>query len=423
MAITEPEASVPEKPATERSKAQLWMIIIAALLAVALVIPPLFKSSPESDNQKPPELTQTPATPDGSEQGFLRRMEQYRRRLEADQQRTETPRVTELEQRRKELARQQQALQGPVRKQKSPLEQWQEDEALRVLNSRKSSIGFAYLNDENRGNAQPVQPTQTIAPQTASRPSFDSEHVRVQQELQRVQTLQQQMQQGGQLPSLLPPSANPEPNVQTTESALQGQVSEGPKPGQKLIPTGHVISAVLNDKLVSDYDGPFRALVTHDVYDIDKQAILIPKGAKVIGRTARITNVNEPIQARMGLTVNWMVLPDGKRISFDKSAGLDHDGIAAIKDQVNRHLVAQFLGVAAFAVLSGSTERNTFEDRSFTGDVGAGFRDQFAPLAEKYLNLVPTITLRPGHPIKIFLEDDVYAFPWKSLDQPFVSAR
>lgn len=228
--------------------------------------------------------------------------------------------------------------------------------------------------------------------------------------------------------------AAPDPYANVPASRLPGQqiVGEavsnrqrrqpndsGPQPGELLLPTGSVISAVLDMTMISDYDGPWRALVERDVYDIAQEHILIPKGTRITGNTLRIGNVNEPIQARMGMPAKWAILPNGHRIDFSKQSALDHAGVAALKDQVNYHLLAQFLGVMAYAVLSSETDRTgtgISNDTSFEGQVGQSMREQFAPLAARYLNLVPTITLRPGTPIKIFVEDDMYLRPWAKLD-------
>ena len=199
-----------------------------------------------------------------------------------------------------------------------------------------------------------------------------------------------------------------------------------PKPGQKLIATGTILSAVLDQDLMSDYTGPVRMRLSQDVYDITDRYIIIPKGCTITGTSLHITNVNEPIQARMGIVVKWLVLPNGSRISFENGFALDQVGIAAIKDKVNRHLIAQFLGVAAYAVLSSETSRRgsgDAEDTTFAGDIGRSMRQQFAPLAAKYLSLVPTVTLRSGTPLKIFLEDDIYAYPWRKIDEKFLLSK
>lgn len=121
--------------------------------------------------------------------------------------------------------------------------------------------------------------------------------------------------------------------------------------GKMKLPVGTVIPAITAMKTVSDYAGPMKGIITQDVYDPTYQYVLIPKGSEVVMKSVRISNVNEPISARMGLTVQWVVLPNGNRIDFSKSAGLDREGVAGLKDQVNYHFMAQFLGVAAYALV------------------------------------------------------------------------
>ncbi len=38
-------------------------------------------------------------------------------------------------------------------------------------------------------------------------------------------------------------------------------------------------------------------------------------------------------------------------------------------------------------------------------------------VASRYLNLVPTITIQPGTPINIFLDDEMYLQPWAPIDE------
>lgn len=172
-------------------------------------------------------------------------------------------------------------------------------------------------------------------------------------------------------------------------------------------------------KGVSDFEGgQLKGLVSRDVYDITRQHVAIPKGAEIIMRVHKAGNVNEAIQRRMGITNNWVVLPDGNKIDMSKAAGLDREGVAAIADQVDYHLLSQFLGVAAYALIGSSTSRSgsgSDNDSTFAGDVGDSSRRQASSLVQKYLNIVPTITIRPGQTFYVSLEDDVYVKPWKHV--------
>lgn len=198
--------------------------------------------------------------------------------------------------------------------------------------------------------------------------------------------------------------------------------------GKTLLPTGTVINAVLAQRVISDYAGSFKGTITNDVYDADYEKILVPKGTTVVGKILRIKNVNEPIQSRMGMVVSWFVLPNGKRVDMSKASGVqDSEGVAAIGGDVNHHFLAQFLGVAAYALLVTETTSNTSSaftgEQNPEGDIERSMAVQFSPLAQRYLTLVPTITLEPGTPFKVFIEDDVYLKPWGSIYDKLMSNR
>lgn len=214
-------------------------------------------------------------------------------------------------------------------------------------------------------------------------------------------------------------------NVETQNKRVVGATKDKAaalniKNGVKL-PTGTVIKAVLMNTIISDYSNtPYKAQITQDIYDADYETILFPKGTIIDGRSVSISNINEPIQARTGLVVNWFVLPNGNRIDFNKSAAaLDSMGIGAVKDEVDYHLMAQFLGVSAYALISTSSESNV--SSAFTGqtdiggDIESSFRNQLAPLASRYLSLVPTITLHTGKPISIYIENEMIVQPWGTI--------
>lgn len=201
----------------------------------------------------------------------------------------------------------------------------------------------------------------------------------------------------------------------TLDKAAEMQI-EGVK-----LPTGYVIKAALGQTTISDYsNGTFKAQIGQDVYDADYETILFPKGTVIDGRMIKLANVNEPIQARSGMIVNYFVLPNGNRIDMRKSAAaLDAMGIAGLKDEVNYHFLAQFLGVAAYAVVSSETATATSSqftgETNIGGDINQSVRKQLQPLASRYLSLVPTITLNTGLPMTIYIEDEIILEPWGTI--------
>ncbi|OCH44914.1 TrbI/VirB10 family protein [Aliivibrio fischeri] len=188
------------------------------------------------------------------------------------------------------------------------------------------------------------------------------------------------------------------------------------------LPIGTLIPAITSMKTNSDYSGSFKGTVSQDVFDVSGEYVLIPKGSQVILKSVSISNVNEPISSRMGITVPWVVLPNGNKIDLSKSTGMDREGISALGDSVDRHLVAQFFGVAAYALVATETSRDGTgdSDSSYEGEIGEGLRSQASPLAQKYLSLSPTITLRAGQSMNIMIEEEVYLSPWRNIYEDYL---
>lgn len=241
----------------------------------------------------------------------------------------------------------------------------------------------------------------------------------------------------GAMPSAMSAGAGLAPAMQRVSSQTAGTASfgemasnrvardpasSGPQPGEKILPTGSIISAVLDMNMVSDYAGNWIALVQRPVYDVELENILLPAGTKIVGKSVRMTSVNEAIQNRMGSIPLWAIRPDGKRIDFKLTSGMDAAGVAALKDTVDRHFLAQFFGVGAYAVIGLGPSLSNYGSQpessrdAFIREATAKSRDIGRAFAEKYLNIVPTVTIRAGTPMKIFVEDDIYIKPWEEID-------
>lgn len=207
----------------------------------------------------------------------------------------------------------------------------------------------------------------------------------------------------------------------------QQSVAESVKnePPTAILGTTTIIKAVLTQKVISDYPGPFRGYVTHDVYDSKYENILIPVGSIIHGQVIRFSNVNEPISARVGYIIKSITRPDDVIIDMTSDAAVDHEGVSGVDDKVNRHLLAQFLGVMAYALIGsevdGTTTGGIDGNVDFDAEVKRDALDQFRPLAQKYLRLVPTITIRSGTPFNIFIEKPKKITPYRSIFHEFAS--
>ncbi|WP_368904642.1 TrbI/VirB10 family protein [Proteus mirabilis] len=192
------------------------------------------------------------------------------------------------------------------------------------------------------------------------------------------------------------------------------------------MPIGTVINAITVMTAISDYQGgSMKAMITTDIYDASNTQILAPKGSEVIIRVVKASGVNEVIQNRVAFLPSWLVLPNGDKIDFSKTSGLDQMGIPAVKgDEVDRHFMAQFFGVAAYALVGTKTSYEGSggnNDQSFAGNFGSGARSQAGGLAQKYLQVVPTVELYAGKPIRIILEDEIFVKPWGNIYEDYTN--
>lgn len=187
--------------------------------------------------------------------------------------------------------------------------------------------------------------------------------------------------------------------------------------------TTTIIKAVLTQKIISDYPGDFRCYVTHDVYDSSYEYILIPKGSVCHGQVVKVSNVNEPISARVGYIIKSITRPDNTIIDLSRDTAVDHEGVAGIEDQVDKHILAQFMGVVAYALIgaenTGAKTGGITGDYDYEAEVKRNTLDQFQPLATKYLKLVPTVTIRSGQTFNIFIVAPKKITPFRSVFDDF----
>jgi len=412
---------VTEEPATHKKKAQAFLFALLGILVVVMIVDVIRKSGGSDENETPPAVAAIATSP-VQIRSFDERVEEAKR-VQAHQAQTSEIKATpaeivkQVQQSRENEKEQRVSGWGSTQHEKTPAEIYLQAEQMRVLESRRSRLKVELTN--NRGG---VIPGASAAPTGGTYPrgqGLSAERTFIQDELVRVRAIQEKLL-NGETPSASGGGFS-QPQHVTAQNAADYQVGQPvieqgqPKPGQVLLSTGTVISAALDQMTMSDVTGAFRAIITRDVYDPSQRFVLLPKGAKLVGKAIRLKAVNEPIQNRMVLAMNWCVLPNGKRISFNKTVSMDSAGVAALKDQVNYHLIPQVLGVAAYALLSSETSRSGSGDNTdstYEGDVGTAMREQFAPMVSKFLNLVPTVTLRPGTPMRVFIEDDLFITPW-----------
>ena len=172
-----------------------------------------------------------------------------------------------------------------------------------------------------------------------------------------------------------------------------------------------MIDAVLVNRLDGTFAGPVQCVVTTPVYAHGRQHVLIPAGSRVLGTAA-------PVQAwgevRLAVRFHRLILPDGRTHPLTQFQGLNQIGETGLRDRVDRHYWQVFgasLAIGAIAGLAQLTTRSGV-DGYRVGDgarhaAGASLAASTGRVLDRYLNVLPTITIREGHRIKIYLTNDL----------------
>ena len=173
---------------------------------------------------------------------------------------------------------------------------------------------------------------------------------------------------------------------------------------------GTVLETVLINRLDGQFSGPVECLLATDVYSHDRQHLLIPAGTKILGETKKVDSFG---QTRLAVAFHRLIMPDGYSVSLDKFKGLDQIGDTGLRDQVNNHYLRIFGTSLAIGALGAVAEAGTggVLSQSGTDRLRQGFgqstAQSSAQILDKFLNIMPTVTIREGHRVKVYLSGDL----------------
>jgi type IV secretion system protein VirB10 len=173
---------------------------------------------------------------------------------------------------------------------------------------------------------------------------------------------------------------------------------------------GTVLETLLINRLNGTFAGPVNCLVTSDIYSHDGQHILIPAGTKVLGEAKKVEAFG---QQRLAVVFHRLLMPDGFSVSLDQFKGLSQTGETSLHDKVNNHYLQIFGASVAVGVLGGIAQVGTGNafTNSGTEEARAAFGSSLAASSEhildRFLNILPTVTIREGNRVKIYLSGDL----------------
>jgi type IV secretion system protein VirB10 len=173
---------------------------------------------------------------------------------------------------------------------------------------------------------------------------------------------------------------------------------------------GTILETVLINRLDGGFAGPVECLLSTDVYSNDRQHLLIPAGSKLLGETKKVDTFG---QTRLAVVFHRVLMPDGYSVSLDQFKGLNQIGDTGLRDQVNNHYLRIFgvslavgaLGAVAEAGTAGSLNASSAD--LMRQGFAQSTAQSSAQILDKFLNIMPTVTIREGHRVKVYLSGDL----------------
>lgn len=182
-----------------------------------------------------------------------------------------------------------------------------------------------------------------------------------------------------------------------------------------VLQAGAVISAALITGIRSDLPGQITAQVTENVYDSPTgKILLVPQGTRVIGQYDSGVGFG---QRRVLLVWNRMIFPNGRSIVLERQPGADAEGYAGLEDGVDYHWGELFKAAALSTLLSvgaeaGSSGQESDIVRALRNGASDSINQTGQQIVQRQLNIAPTLTIRPGFPVRLIVTRDLVLEPY-----------
>jgi type IV secretion system protein VirB10 len=196
-------------------------------------------------------------------------------------------------------------------------------------------------------------------------------------------------------------------------------------PSPYTIMAGSIIPASLITGLNSDLPGSTIAQVTENVYDtVTGEHLLIPQGTRLFGKYDSVVAFG---QKRALVVWTRLILPNGDSIVIANLPATDVAGYAGLEDEVDFHTWQLLKGIGLATLLGVGTQLSLGNDE---GDLVKALRESIQQttnragqrLIERELDVQPTITVRPGWPLRVIVSKDLVLKPYRDI-QTAVKAR
>ncbi|MGC8624427.1 MAG: TrbI/VirB10 family protein [Phycisphaerae bacterium] len=183
------------------------------------------------------------------------------------------------------------------------------------------------------------------------------------------------------------------------------------------IQAGTVIPGALVTGINSDLPGQIIGTVTQNIFDsVSGKYLLIPQGSRLLGRYSSVVGNGEN-----HVLVAWqrLILPNGDSIVLNAMPGTNQEGQSGLHDRVNYHFakLAQAAALSTAIAYGGNLAINpnsTSTNQDVVGNTIAQEGSQIGQkIIDRQLNVQPTITIRPGWPFRVLVNEDMILKPYR----------
>ncbi|MFG1396406.1 TraB/TrbI/VirB10 family type IV secretion system protein [Roseixanthobacter pseudopolyaromaticivorans] len=182
-----------------------------------------------------------------------------------------------------------------------------------------------------------------------------------------------------------------------------------------ILQAGAVISAALITGIRSDLPGQITAQVTENVYDSPTgRLLLIPQGTRIIGQYDNNVQFG---QRRALLVWNRLIFPNGRSIVLERQPGADTQGYAGLEDGVDYHWWDLAKAAGLSTLLAVGTELAVSDEDRLVRAIRDGAQDTIndagQQIVRRQLQVAPTLTIRPGFPVRVIVTRDLVLEPYR----------
>lgn len=278
-----------------------------------------------------------------------------------------------------------------------------------------SNVALSYRKDSLQPQSAPANYPFGLQSPQPQQPTFD----------QQLAQILQGLPPAPQPFAPIPPASTSEPKAGTTTAEeAERKASDRSSKQTSLNPSalntsggksyvifeGTILETVLLNRLDGQFTGLVECLVTNDIYSHDRQHLLILSGTKVLGEAKRVDTFG---QTRLAVAFHRLIMPDGYSVSLDQFKGMNQIGDTSLRDQVNNHYLKIFGASLAVGAIGGIAEAGSgglltqSGTQSIQAGVGQSLGQTSQRILDKFLNILPTVTIREGHRVKIYLSGDL----------------